>query len=108
MTASPGRRTLVAGDRAVLLELPDLEAASGIDLGAGTQAEVDAQADAVETYLLAHFTPSSGDGAWSVSEGDLVVSNAGNASTTGIYEQVETTFTLTPVPASTLPNACVS
>lgn len=78
------------------IPLSDLEAASAIDLGAGTQAEVDAQADAVETYLLAHFTPSSGDGAWTVTEGDLVVSNAGNAATTGIYEQVETTFTLTP------------
>ncbi|MFT4263557.1 MAG: HupE/UreJ family protein [Nocardioides sp.] len=79
------------------IPLEDLEAASGIDLGEGTQSDVDAQADAIEAYLLDHFAPTSDDGAaWTVTEGDLVVSDAGNTATTGIYAQLETTFTLTP------------
>lgn len=79
------------------IPLDDLEAASGIDLGDGTQTDVDARAEAIEAYLLEHFTPTTDDGeAWTVTEGDLTVSSAGNAATTGIYDQLETTFTLTP------------
>lgn len=80
------------------IPVDDLEVASGIDLGEGTQADIDANADALEAYLTEHFTPTSDDGeSWSVTEGDaLTVSSAGDAATTGIYEQVETSFTLTP------------
>ena len=81
----------------VEIPLSDLEAASGIDLGAKTQSDVDAQDDAIETYLLAHFTPTEDDGGtWTVEEGDLTVADAGNAATTGIYTALQTTFTLTP------------
>lgn len=83
------------------IPLDDLAAASGIDLGDGTQADVDAQAEAIGDYLLEHFTPTDEDGAtWTVTEGDLTVSSAGDTSTTGVYTQLETTFTLTP-PAGT-------
>lgn len=83
------------------IPLSDLEAASGIDLGDETQADVDAHAKAIKAYLLEHFTPTSDDGqAWIVTEGSLTVGSAGNAATTGIYDQLETTFTLTP-PAGT-------
>lgn len=83
------------------IPLDDLAAATGIDLGEETQADVDAHAEEIEAYLLEHFTPTDADGAtWSVTEGDLVVAAAGDTSTTGIYQQLETTFTLTP-PAGT-------
>jgi hypothetical protein len=79
------------------IPLSDLEAASGIDLGDGTQADVDANADAIESYLLDHFAPTTDDGAaWTVSGGDLTVSTTGDAATTGRYDQLRTAFTLTP------------
>ncbi|MCM0619518.1 HupE/UreJ family protein [Nocardioides bruguierae] len=85
----------------VEIPLDDLEAATGIDLGDETQADVDANADAIEAYLLEHFTPTSDDGTeWTVTEGDLTVVSAGDSATTGVYNALETTFTLTP-PAGT-------
>ncbi|UDY22954.1 HupE/UreJ family protein [Nocardioides sp. Kera G14] len=79
------------------IPLSDLEAATGLDLGDETQADIDSQADALKDYLLTHFAPTSDDGdAWTVTEGTLTVDSAGDAATTGIYDQVETTFTLTP------------
>jgi hypothetical protein len=83
------------------IPLDDLEAASGVDLGDGSQAELDANAAAIEAYLLDHFAPTSDDGtAWTVTEDGLTVSTTGDAATTGRYRVVETTFTLTP-PAGT-------
>ncbi|MEP9385187.1 HupE/UreJ family protein [Nocardioides sp. KR10-350] len=83
------------------IPLSDLEAATGLDLADETQADIDAHAQAIEAYLLGHFTPTSDDGqAWTVTEGSLTVGSAGNAATTGIYDELETTFTLTP-PAGT-------
>ena len=80
------------------IPLADLESASGIDLGNDTQAEVDAHAEQIETYLLAHFTPTTDDGAaWTVTGGGgLSVMPAGDAATTGRYQQLSTTFTLSP------------
>lgn len=82
---------------AVAIPLSDVEAATGLALGDETQADVDAEADAIEDYLVAHFAPTSDDGsAWTVVEGDLAVSTTGDAATTGRYQVLETTFTLTP------------
>jgi hypothetical protein len=87
----------------VSIPLSDVAAASGIDLGDGSQASVNAAADAVEAYLLGDFTPTSDDGeAWSVTEGGLAVSTVGDAATTGRYQQLETTFTLTPPTGTTV------
>ncbi|CAM3821465.1 HupE/UreJ family protein [Nocardioides zeicaulis] len=81
----------------VEIPLDDLAAAAGIDLGDETQADVDAAATAIEAYLLKHFTPTSNDGtAWTVTEGDLVVETTGDTATTGTYQALETTFTLSP------------
>ncbi|MCL8026455.1 HupE/UreJ family protein [Nocardioides bruguierae] len=81
----------------VEIPLSDLEAATGLDLGDYTQADVDENADAIEAYLLEHFEPTSDDGTeWSVSEGDLTVISTGDSTTTGVYAALETTFTLTP------------
>ncbi|TIC85623.1 HupE/UreJ family protein [Nocardioides sp. GY 10127] len=85
----------------VEIPLSDLESATGLDLGDETQADVDANADAIEEYLLEHFQPTTDDGEeWTVSGGDLTVVSAGTSTTTGIYAALETTFTLTP-PADT-------
>lgn len=82
---------------AVAIPLTDLESASGVDLAEQTQAAVDDNADAIESYLLAHFRPTTDEGvAWTVTDGDLIVSDAGDTSTTGIYAELETTLTLTP------------
>ncbi|MFT4212937.1 MAG: HupE/UreJ family protein [Microbacterium sp.] len=81
----------------VSIPLDDLAAATGLDLGDETQEDVDANADAIEAYLLAHFTPTDDDGeAWSVVIDDMTVSGAGDTTTTGLYQQVVVTFTLTP------------
>jgi len=81
----------------VTIPLDDLENASGIQLAEQTQAAVDENAEAITAYLLEHFAPTSDDGtAWAVDAGDLTVSDAGDTSTTGIYQQLTTTFELTP------------
>ncbi|MFL6157461.1 MAG: HupE/UreJ family protein [Marmoricola sp.] len=81
----------------VAIPLSDVEAASGIDLGDETQADVDDQTAAIKAYLLAHFRPTSDDGtAWTVSAGSLRVTATGNPATTGRYAELETTVTLTP------------
>ncbi|MBO0985881.1 HupE/UreJ family protein, partial [Rathayibacter sp. SD072] len=81
----------------VTIPLEDLENASGIQLTEQTQAAVDEKADAITAYLLEHFAPTNDDGtAWTVDAGDLTVSDAGDTSTTGIYQQLTTTFELTP------------
>lgn len=81
----------------VTIPLEDLENASGIQLAEQTQSAVDENAAAITAYLLAHFAPTSDDGtAWTVDAGDLTVSDAGDTATTGIYQQLTTTFELTP------------
>jgi hypothetical protein len=75
------------------IPVSDFEAASGVDLASG----VAGQQAAVGRYLLAHFAPTSDDGqAWAVRIGPLSVSTTGNTATTGLYQELETTFTLTP------------
>ncbi len=82
-------------DAAVAIPLSDLQDSTGTTLE--SQADVDAQSEQLQQYLLAHFTPTSDDGqAWDVGMGSLTVSTTGNKATTGLYEQVQTTFTLTP------------
>src|SRR5690242_13261176 len=82
---------------AVDIPMSDLESATGLDLGEESQATVDSQAPAIQQYLLAHFAPTSDDGqAWAVSIGSLTVATTGDASTTGRYQELQTTFTLTP------------
>jgi hypothetical protein len=79
------------------IPLDDLEAASGIDLGDESAESVASHSDEISAYLLAHFAPTSDDGeAWVVTPGELTVAQAGTASTTGIYQDLEATFTLTP------------
>jgi hypothetical protein len=79
------------------IPLDDLEAASGIDLGDESAESVAAHSDEISAYLLAHFAPTSDDGtAWGVALGEASVAEAGSASTTGIYKELDATFTLTP------------
>ncbi|MDI2035616.1 HupE/UreJ family protein [Paenarthrobacter nitroguajacolicus] len=81
----------------VNLPLDDLESATGIDLGDQTSETVKAHAVEITSYLLAHFAPTSDTGqAWAVTVGELSVTEAGSAATTGIYKELQTTFTLTP------------
>jgi hypothetical protein len=81
----------------VAIPLSDVEAATGLDLGSGSQSAVRSEAAAIDRYLLAHFTPTSDAGkAWTVGPGALTVSTTGGVTTTGRYRQLETTFTLTP------------
>ena len=83
------------------IPVSDVASATGLDLGDKSQSASDSQATAIQQYLLAHFAPTSDDGqAWSISIGSLTVSTTGNASTTGRYQELQTTFTLTP-PAGT-------
>lgn len=84
-------------DAAVKIPLDDLEAASGINLGEESGEAVAAHSAEINRYLLAHFAPTSDAGqAWDVTVGDLMVADAGSVSTTGIYKELKTTFTLTP------------
>ncbi|MCU1690627.1 MAG: hypothetical protein JWN20_2555 [Jatrophihabitantaceae bacterium] len=83
----------------VSIPLDDIAAATGIDLGAQTQADIDADSAEISAYLLAHLAPTSDDGrAWVVESGTLTVAGAGDPSTTGVYRQLVTTFTLIPPP----------
>ncbi len=90
LNVQDGRITATLG-----IPLDDIEAATGIDLGDETQADIDSHASALTTYLQQHFTPTSDDGrAWTVQAGALTVAQAGAADTTGLYRQLITTFTL--------------
>ena len=98
-----GTRTISA---TVGIPVSDVESATGLALSTGSAAtvvvaEVAEKAPAIRQYLLAHFAPTSDDGrAWAVSVGALAVRTTGDASTTGRYQELRTTFTLTP-PAGT-------
>ncbi|MEC5193244.1 MULTISPECIES: HupE/UreJ family protein [unclassified Arthrobacter] len=84
-------------DATAKIPLDDLEAASGIDFAEEQPASVTEHSGELSAYLLAHFVPASDDGkAWSVTLGTLGVAEAGNASTTGVYQEIDATFTLTP------------
>lgn len=90
-------------DAAVKIPLDDLEAASGIDLGDETAETIAAHSEEINAYLLAHFVPTTDSGQpWTVTAGELTVTDAGTVSTTGIYKELRTTFTLTPPAGSTV------
>jgi len=81
----------------VTIPLTDVEAATGLDLGDESQATVQTQADRLRGYLSAHVQPTSDTGQpWDVQVGDLTVSETGDLTTTGRYEQLQTTLLLTP------------
>lgn len=81
----------------VAIPVTDLAAADGLRLGDGTQADVDAHAEAITSYLLEHVRPTSSDGtAWSVRAGPLTVTEAGDRATTGRYQQLSTVLSLVP------------
>jgi hypothetical protein len=84
-------------DATAKIPLDDLEAASGINLGEEAAESVAGHSEEISAYLLAHFAPASDDGrAWAVTLLELSVTQAGTSSTTGLYQEVEATFTLTP------------
>ncbi|HEX8509277.1 MAG TPA: HupE/UreJ family protein [Propionibacteriaceae bacterium] len=84
-------------DAEIAIPFSDLEAAAGVDLADESQGDVDRQADAIRAYLQQHFTPTSDDGtAWTTAVGALTVSRAGDRTTTGLYQQLQTTVSLTP------------
>ncbi|MBT0770223.1 HupE/UreJ family protein [Kineosporia sp. J2-2] len=77
----------------VSIPVSDLDSA-GVDV---------ADQNSVDTYLLEHFAPTSDDGtAWGVAAGDYTLASAGNAATTGIYQQLTITFILTPAAGQSL------
>jgi hypothetical protein len=80
------------------IPVSDVAAATGLDLGNGSLAAVTSRTAAIERYLLAHFRPTGDNGrAWTVgSAAALTVGTTGNTATTGRYQELETTFTLTP------------
>ncbi|RFA07617.1 hypothetical protein B7R21_15675 [Subtercola boreus] len=85
-------------DASLRIPLDDIEAASGIDLGSGSAAEVAAQEDALRAYILAHFQPTSTSGqAWTVT-----VDTFGSGSTeelgTGVFGYITAVAHLTPPP----------
>lgn len=81
----------------VNIPLDDVQASTGADLGNQTQSDVDAQAPLITQYLREHFRPTTDAGqAWTVTTGALTVLQAGDKSTTGLYQQLTTTLTLTP------------
>jgi hypothetical protein len=86
----------------VSIPVSDIESSTGLDLGDESQAEVTAQQSVISSYLLAHFAPTSDDGtAWTVTMAGFTVTRAGGAST-GNYQRLTTTFTLTPAAAESL------
>lgn len=92
-------------DADVSIPVSDVAAATGLDLGDRSQAEVDGHADAIKGYLLDHFHPASDDNRpWSVTIGDLHVSTTGDPTTTGRYAQLDTTFVLS-APTGTNPRS---
>jgi hypothetical protein len=81
----------------VSIPVTDVEAAVGVDLGEGSQSQVDAEADSIRAYLQQHIAPTSDDGtAWTTAVGALTVTQAGSQQTTGLYQQLETTVSMTP------------
>ncbi|MGK5678133.1 HupE/UreJ family protein [Actinoplanes sp. URMC 104] len=92
-----------AGVEAVVsIPVSDVESATGLDLGDGSQAAVTAQRSAVTSYLLAHFVPTSDDGtAWTVTPAGFTVTTAGDSST-GTYQALTATFELTPAAGESL------
>nr|WP_296770745.1 HupE/UreJ family protein [Rhodococcus sp. (in: high G+C Gram-positive bacteria)] len=83
-------------DAYLTIPLADLEAASGIDLDAVTQDQVDEHATELRDYLSAHFLPTTLDGQpWGVTFDDLEVGSAEDLGT-GVYDTLSTTAHLTP------------
>ncbi|WP_370181977.1 HupE/UreJ family protein [Rhodococcus wratislaviensis] len=83
-------------DAALTIPLSDLEAASGIDLGSGSQSDVDAHSSELLDYLEDHFAPTALDGRpWAVTFDELTVGSSEDLGT-GIYDTVTTTAHLVP------------
>jgi hypothetical protein len=83
-------------DAALRIPLDDLEAASGIDLGARDAQALSAQEPAVEGYLAEHFQPtSSPGGSWTVDLADLAIETSEELGT-GQYQALTATAHLTP------------
>ncbi|MFK4639426.1 HupE/UreJ family protein [Paenarthrobacter histidinolovorans] len=88
-------------DATIKIPLDDLESASGINLGDESAATVAAHSAGISAYLLSHFSPTSDSGEkWAVDLGQVTVAQTGNISTTGLYQELEATFTLTPPPGT--------
>ena len=84
-------------DAAVAIPVTDVEAAAKLDLGKGSQADIDRETNTIRSYLQTHVQPTSDDGtAWTTTVGALTATQAGDQQTTGLYQQLETTITLTP------------
>ena len=80
----------------VSVPISDLEAATGLDLGDQSHSVVDAHADEIRAYLMAHFVPTTdADQRWTVNVGSLSVAAAGDSDATGLFQQLQTTVTLT-------------
>ena len=84
-------------DAETTIPLADLEAATGVTLTDDPAAEVTANTQALQAYLLSHVAPTSDDGRlWTVVVGDLSVVSTGDTETTGRYAALAVTFVLTP------------
>ncbi|MEC5150636.1 HupE/UreJ family protein [Cryobacterium sp. GrIS_2_6] len=80
--------------------LDDVEAASGLDLGTGTAAEVAAQAEELRTYILAHFHPTSPSGeAWSVTVDGFATGSTEELGT-GVFGYITVTAHMVPPPGA--------
>lgn len=81
----------------VSVPVSDLAVASGLELADESQASIDDHAAAIADYLVTHVRPTSTDGEpWTVQVGSLTVDRTGDPATTGLYQQLTTTLTLTP------------
>ena len=85
----------------VSIPVSDIESATGLDFGDESQADVAAQQPVNSSYLLAHFPPSDAGTAWTVAMAGFSVAATGDAST-GNYQMLTTTFTLTPAAGKSL------
>lgn len=81
------------------IPLDDLETASGVDLGSHPSTTLPAHAAALRAYLLKHFTPSTPDGAWTVTIGHLRITSSEQFGT-GTFSVLTATAVLTPPAAA--------
>ena len=83
-------------DASLRIPLDDLEAASGIDLGDGSEAEVNAHEEELRAYILAHFAPSStNESPWTVTIDDFGAGSTEELGT-GVYSYITATAHLVP------------
>ncbi|GAA2673993.1 hypothetical protein [Actinoplanes palleronii] len=85
----------------VLLDVHETSVTAHLQLPAG-DLELARRGEPISAYLAAHITPVTTDGrAWTVAIGDLAVGRAEQTST-GPYQEVVATATLTPPPGGDL------